>query len=370
MGNRNFSIIIITHNRERLLMESIQSVLAEIKRYEGTCEILVINSSEKAYHFKKPIKEIYVPNIIPASSKRNIGIGAAKYQWLLFMDDDCKMSQDALKTAAKYISKKNGDGTAGFYCITRFGAGVRFPLRCCLNTHFTSSFSWAKQMEKMPWGPTSLAILKKNILEDIGGFDENFSALIGGEDVDIGMRLNEKNYILYGIPEVLVYHNTESWNKFIFNLKRFYRYGKCDTDLQVKHKKYTHLKLNSMLFPVLYNLLLLLGCYLLNIKRNRVYLIFPFYLLFNSLLFYWHYYKSYKKNLGESLVLRIYDWTYEVGNLISSLKKKKIRPLFFRSHSDIRNHNRLFWGRHKVLYQDERVEIFSLLFTLIFFIYI
>jgi len=363
----NLSIIVITHNRKYMVKRLVNTLKTEMKTYNrGYIEILVINSSDSSLFCNDDsVTEIYVPNLVKASSKRNLGFKYAKYNWIVYIDDDCILKRGALNTIAKYILKYNAEDVAGFYGVTEFYGEQKLPFKACNNTHWTEDFSWALNKKELLWGPTSIAIFRKDVLNKIGGFDESLEIPVGSEDVDIGIRINRSGYKIYGIPEVLVYHDVSSWNSFLGNLKRFFRYGMGDVFLQLKRPDFVYLKLNSIALIISFVIILsgMLFLYTRSIYKSILFI--PFYIIFSFIFSMIYYYHEYKKLPHESIILKLYDLSSELGKFIASLKKKSIKTMFFLAKYTPYGAQKTLAGREALVYREELPDLLALIVAFI-----
>jgi glycosyltransferase involved in cell wall biosynthesis len=87
----DFSIIIVTYNREKYLERCLRSILSQKTDY--TYEIIVIFNGELSYFtsIKKnfPMVRVHYVSTSTPSLARNIGITMASGAFLFFLDDDC-----------------------------------------------------------------------------------------------------------------------------------------------------------------------------------------------------------------------------------------------------------------------------------------
>jgi GT2 family glycosyltransferase len=74
---------------------------------------------------------------------------------------------------------------------------------------------------------TTNALFVKSALVRIGGFSAKFAAC--GEDLDLGLRLTEKNFQLFLLPEpVVINHCAKNFGEW---LTRMFRFGKAQAHL-------------------------------------------------------------------------------------------------------------------------------------------
>ena len=355
----SFSVVIVTHGREELCRRAYESVARAARRYDGDVEVLLVNSSARPLFDREPddLMEVHVPQRGGSAEKRNIGIERAKHEWVVFVDDDCRISRDALGRLAREIADRT-DATA-LYPVTEFDGTAAFPLRCCEQTHFTYHFEASRYEAEREWGPCTLAAVSRSALLEIGGFDESFTSGAGGEDVDLGLRLAEHGYAQYGIPEVLVKHDVGTWNSLEANLRRFFHYGLGETDLQRAHPNRTHLKLNALgtetaLALAMAPTFALAGRPLLWPLAVALFalLLLPCYAVYNR--------RTYGKSLLEGGVLRLYDYAFEAGNLYNGLRVGAVSVPFFRHRSGTNTQSPFPFGREEFVYPDEMPTLVAL----------
>lgn len=324
----NISIIIITHNREKLVKRCIDSVLKACETYKDEVEILVVNSSRElvAKEYGEKVKEIHVPEEPKPYKKRNIGLEASSYEWLLYLDDDCIVDVNILNILKENVLQAN-DKVGGFYGVTEFIGDTTYASRCCRNSNFTYIFQEPYHKKELAWGVAVSPLFRKKALVQCNGFTVAFTSPVGGEDLDLGVKLNEAGWKLLGIPKILSYHEYETWNSYVGNLKRFFRYGMAETSVVLNHPNHIFFKLNCLTLlnlPILIDLIAnyqsigqvlgKIGLYFgITTIGSAIYYVFQ-----NKIPF--HY----------ALGLVIYDRAFELGVIRSSVEIHKLKTLFYR----------------------------------------
>ena len=153
----------------------------------------------------------------PATA-RNVGWQNAIGKWILFTDSDCRPTSSWLKG---YVEASSGSiGYAG--SIRAFG-------------HDSISKYYESQSTLMPpvndqagstcspdYLITANALVWKNALEKIGGFNEEIK-IAAGEDIDLGFRLREIGNLSFALNSVILHDFNDGLFGFV---KRFRRYGK------------------------------------------------------------------------------------------------------------------------------------------------
>src|SRR3989344_313888 len=158
----NASIVVMTHNRKRVLEKTIDAMLQ--LDYSGKYEIIVVNdgstdgTAEMLQKYSKNQKVVVInqPRSLPCKARNN-GIKKVKYEVTVIMDDDCIPRKDWLERLMQGFEEKD--------------VGV------------VSSYS--------VHGGTSTAFIT-DALRKVGGFDEEYGYY--REDTDLVFRVQELGY--------------------------------------------------------------------------------------------------------------------------------------------------------------------------------
>lgn len=196
-----FSVIIPAYNRKQFLKIALASVSAQtFDDYEiilvddgstdGTGEMIEEMRSEAQGSIKN-IKYFRKENKGPASA-RNFGIKQAAGEFICFLDSDDRFRSDKLKTSYEFIQKYPK------YKIFHteeiwYRNGAHLPQK---NYHKKPSGDVFKNAVKMCSISISTAVIKKDIFEEIGIFDEIMPAC---EDYDFWLRATNR-YKVFLIP--------------------------------------------------------------------------------------------------------------------------------------------------------------------------
>ena len=93
----------------------------------------------------------------------------------------------------------------------------------------------AKWGRTVPWGTTANFSVRKDVFEEIDGFDEGFPNKPGGEDVDFGLRIGKHGYAIAAEPKALVFHDKATWTPVKAMYRRVWNYGRADTYVMDRH---------------------------------------------------------------------------------------------------------------------------------------
>lgn len=201
-----FSVIMPVYNREKVVVSAVESVLAQnFTNFE-----LIIVDDCSTDHTVSRIRAINDPRLNlmiaekngGAAAARNIGIRAAKGNYISFLDSDDSFDPEYLAEAFKLL-KTSSDDLGFVWCGTRYHE---------LNENGTVRIHeriWIPKLEGTPYQTflKSLHIgigcgvtIKKEVFDNIGYFNEQLPA---AEDTDFFLRI-ARSYSYAVINKVLV----------------------------------------------------------------------------------------------------------------------------------------------------------------------
>ena len=199
--NPKVSVIIPTYNFEKLIGETVSSVLAQ--NYDNI-EVIVIDdgstdhTKEVLNRFGDQIKYIYQNNQ-GESTARNCGIRQAQGQYLIFLDADDLLAPQTIQKSVDALTANPG------YKVV-FGQQDTFTVKESKKIRFntTKAFHSGDQFPQIVRGISLIPgqfLLDRACLEEIGNFAED---LMFGEDWEFLLRLS-KNYHFFYIPEIFAH---------------------------------------------------------------------------------------------------------------------------------------------------------------------
>lgn len=172
-----------------------------------TYEIILLPDEEEVHDW--PHTKVIPTGKIGPSEKRDIGLAHAKGEIVAFIDDDTFPVRDWLKHAVRHFEDREIAAVGG-PAVTppqdglwqqASGAIYESPL---VSGKYTYRYL-PKRKRVVDDYPSCNLIIRRQIMEEIGGYDSNFYP---GEDTVICLKITRdlKKKILYD-PEVLVYHH-------------------------------------------------------------------------------------------------------------------------------------------------------------------
>ena len=222
----DLSIIIINYNVKEFLLNLLDSIRKAVKNI-STEIIIVDNASDDG---SVEILREKFPNIKLIANKKNVGFGSAnnqamesaKGEYFLFINPDAIVREDTLLKMLEFFDKTpqagiagckvlNPDGSLQLACRRSFpGPWTSFTKVMGLSKLFPKSRLFARynltylnenQTYEVDAVSGAFMMMKKEVYEKIGGFDQQF--FMYGEDLDLCYRAQKSGY------KVFYVHNTE-----------------------------------------------------------------------------------------------------------------------------------------------------------------
>jgi len=210
------SVIIPTYKRPfEMLSRAIKSVLAQ--SYTNI-EVIVVDDSPSSFQdrdrIKRQVGEISDDRIIyiqhefnqGACAARNTGIRNAKGDFIAFLDDDDEWLPDKLKLQ---LDRMRETGAGLVYCASytitlQDGKEIKKTIR----NNTISGWVYDKLIINNFIGSTSFVLLKREVLESCGGFNNEMKS---AQDYELWLRISKKYKVNYvGTPLVNYYvHENE-----------------------------------------------------------------------------------------------------------------------------------------------------------------
>ncbi|HQS58855.1 MAG: glycosyltransferase [Gallionellales bacterium 35-53-114] len=201
--NPLISVVIPTYNHAHYLGRCLQSVLDQT--YENWEAIVIDNHStdntdEVVRNFAEPrIKLLKIHNDGVIAASRNMGIRAARGEWVAFLDSDDWWRHNKLQVCID-ISNSQIDLLYHDLKIVR-EIPVRFQPRCIKSRQVKKPVI----IDLLVNGnaiATSSALVRKKLLDQIGGMDERKN-LVAAEDYNCWLRISQITDNFKYIPEEL-----------------------------------------------------------------------------------------------------------------------------------------------------------------------
>ncbi len=219
------SIVIPTKNNADTLEKCLDSIRS-LDYPEDELEIIVIDGYSVDGTVKIANKygcRLFFENGNTISYARNIGQKKARGEFVAFTDADCIVDKNWIKELIKHFKDERIASVGGPNITpeddTDFGRSIGIVLSLLSKVGARYGISGGKVRE-VNHNPTCNVMYRKNVLEEIGGFNPK---LITADDEELDYRIRKKGYKILYTPSALVYHyRRPSWKKF---MKMAWNYG-------------------------------------------------------------------------------------------------------------------------------------------------
>lgn len=208
----DISVVIITHNRQKEVLNAVRSA---IEQSTQPLEIIIVDDgSTPAMSLGAllggehgiPIRIVRKEVAGGPSAARNTGMRAAKGSWIAFLDDDDEFEPRKIATLTETIARL-GTSVDLIYHPARIlmvNEGVEYI--SAPQAPISGSDFFQELLVKNVIGGTPMVVGRKEKLLASGGFDESLRAL---EDYELWIRLARDGAQFYLLPEPLTrYHYT------------------------------------------------------------------------------------------------------------------------------------------------------------------
>lgn len=213
------SIIIINYNTEGLILNCLDSIFQKTEYVKF--EIIVVDNNST----RKPKSLPIDTRIQYIQSKRNLGFGKAnnlgaqyaKGEFILFLNPDTLLINNAIKALHDYISKREYVGACGpnlytkeltpnlSFSTLKTGIWQEFvDSRGFTKNKFNKSFNDTNICLSVPFVSGAAMMVRKKIFDDVGGFSNKFFMYY--EDNDLCLSITRKGYQITNIPYSKIIH--------------------------------------------------------------------------------------------------------------------------------------------------------------------
>lgn len=211
MNHALVSVIIPSYKQRGLLNNAIQSALSQTYPF---IEVIVVDDNQPqskerleteaimtAFNNDHRVKYIQHPVNKNGAAARNTGIKAANGQYIAFLDDDDEWKSEKIKIQLDYLeSHKNFSGVYTYRLID----GKKDPNYPYEGNAIVPFLMLRASMQ------TSTLLFRKEVLEDIGGFDESFRR---HQDYELLVKFFLKGYTIGCVPKYLTEMHSVGGNR-------------------------------------------------------------------------------------------------------------------------------------------------------------
>ncbi len=283
------SVVVAVRNEAQHIKKCIESLM---NQNYGEYEVLVIDgmSDDGTYEILKKLKKKYNFKLFRnekrnAAAGRNIGIKEAEGEAIAFIDGDAIAAEDWLGNIKEAFERSKADGVGGPDLLPKDSTYKARVIALVMTSPFArggklNPSTQHAMMDKERYVehiPTCNLCIKKDVLEKVGMFDENF---VKGQDLELNYRLKNSGYKLFYSPSIKVVHYRKQHIRYF--ARQIYKWAKAKVAIIKKHGM-QGITSHIYLWPahaLIAFLLLFSFCLLFNLMQ------WFFLLLFLGLLFY------------------------------------------------------------------------------------
>lgn len=210
MKNPQISVVIITRDRRKELIDCVESIKSQSKKVD---EIIVVDNASKEKTQKiSGVTVIRSATNLGGAGGRNLGLFHAKGKYILFLDDDATADSEMVEELYKIISKdlKIGIVQPKIYekerpnFIQGVGHGINLKTGRVfgIGVHEEDLGQYEKVMEIPMAGCTWM--VRREVFEKIGDYDEDI--FIPYEDSDFSFRAKKAGFKILFVPKAHAIH--------------------------------------------------------------------------------------------------------------------------------------------------------------------
>lgn len=222
------SIIIVNFNTKDLLRDCIQSIIRSIPLnhpLSSNYEVIVIDNASTDNSVSMVKKEF--PQVKLIKNKRNLGFSKANNQgikktrgeYILLLNSDTEIINNALKEIIDFAESKKDLGIAGPKLLNPDGRPQPSTAPFyTLPVTFLSLFGGDKFLRcspsktaKVAWVSGACFLIKKSVTDKIGLLDENFFMYV--EEMEYCYRAKKAGFQVYFYPQAEVIHHVRGSSK-------------------------------------------------------------------------------------------------------------------------------------------------------------
>jgi len=196
------SIIIVNYNGEHYIRRCLDSILESLDSVPF--EILVIdnnsqdNSRDILSHYEDKARVFYNSDNLGFSKANNQGLAHSNGDYVLLLNNDTVLKKTALRHMIDYFKGHPETGALSPKLLNPDGS---------LQIQGSALGAWrfrAKTARKVPFICAAALLMRRDILREIGGLDENL--FFYNEDVDLCHQLRRRKHPIIYLPDAEVIH--------------------------------------------------------------------------------------------------------------------------------------------------------------------
>lgn len=268
---KRVDIVIVNWNSSELIDKCLDSICktSHVNRYISNVIVVDNNSSDKSLEvLNKYENEIFViknSTNLGFGKACNLGAKVANSEFILFLNPDTQIVTNCIAEAVDYLDRDISISVLG--CLQK-GVNSKIISSCSSLPNLRTSINLLSGLSKISYKlfpdfhlknfdyskscfvehlMGSFYLIRRNIFENVGGFDEDF--FVYQEDADLSKRIGLIGGRIFYNSKIEIFHETGGTSKSIiakrvyYSLKALLLYGK---------KHFNIVEYNILLFVVLF----------------------------------------------------------------------------------------------------------------------
>ncbi len=202
----NITVIIVNYNTADLVCGCLESVLGQREFIEKI--IVVDNGSTDGSRemIEKKFPEVFLikpEKNLGFAKANNLALSHAKGKYIYFLNPDTKVFANALQKMEEFMDSHPDTGLAGTRILNpdkslQESVEMRYPGQKYADKKFYGLPG------KIAWVSGASMIARKDVIDRVGGFDENF--FLYGEEVDLCLGIRKKGFAIGFIEDAVIIH--------------------------------------------------------------------------------------------------------------------------------------------------------------------
>lgn len=265
------SVILVNYNDRVHLQECLSSLTDTVKDILFEVVLIDNQSSDGTVEW---VRE-HAPRVRLIVNRENVGFARANNQgiresrgeYILFLNTDTILAPHAVDLLLEELRSDRTIAAVGpaLLCEEKvfqvsFGKEVSFFReifqKIVANPYYRWRLKRGAEKRRVGWLSAACLLARRDILEEVGLFDESFFLYF--EDIDLCVRIREKGYALEYLPQARVYHEGGASTEGLRLLSRYY-YRKSQLYFYRKHNSKAAQVLLRFYLRINFRLLLVRG---------------------------------------------------------------------------------------------------------------